>query len=123
MNQNTVDTLKLRFIIEDDYYEFEADAQHYRLQIVNAFKAFKARTGKPAGQLEVLHDVHGWQLVCIQHCYPIIRNPEALDFDVVALAIYDTIAQVNTWPAPDGAKSTKSQNPEGTKRGHLRIVK
>lgn len=118
-----MDTLRLRFVIEDNYYEFDADAQHYPLQIINAFKAFKAQTGVHAGQLEVLHDVHGWQLICIQNSYPVIRNPEALDFDVVALAICDTIAQVNTWPVPEGAKSRGTQNSEEVRRGHLRLVK
>lgn len=44
-----MDTLRLRFVIEDNYYEFDADAQHYPLQIINAFKAFKAQTGVTPG--------------------------------------------------------------------------
>lgn len=120
-----METFQLRFVGNDATHAFTARPGRFPLQFNDAFVAYTRKTGNTAGQLELFHVIHGWTLVCVDNSYPIIGNPLVLDYDRLVYAIYETIAEINTWPDPVEVveRQNNKEGEFGARRGgHLTLV-
>lgn len=97
----------LRLSCEPHTESFEATHSNLRLRLNHAFLALVRKSGKHSATLEVKHHYHGWHLVCIDHCYPIIKSPIALNYEVLCAGIHQTLANCNQWPTEEEKAARK----------------
>ncbi len=103
----TVFTLRLSC---DPYTEsFEATHSNLRVKLNQAFLALVRKSGKHSATLEVKHHYHGWHLVCIDHCYPIIKSPIVLNYAALCEGIHQTLATCNQWPTEEQKAAHKAR--------------
>ncbi len=102
-------TYQLRLSDETRDVTFYATDVTLRAQLNRAFIQLICGGGSRSAKLEVCHDYHGWHLVCVNHCYFIIKSPLNLDYPLLQQGIRETLSQCNEWPTDEQKAAHKAK--------------
>ncbi|GLS27267.1 hypothetical protein [Marinibactrum halimedae] len=107
--------MTLRLVSNDQYIEFSANSSCLRSRLNQAFIDLQLSGGGKSARLEMLHHIHGWELVCYNDAYMRINSPLTINYMRLLGGIYQTFFHLERLPT-DAERSEKRRQRQAKRR-------
>lgn len=112
----------LRLVNDSHHVCFHTTRPFLRVKLNDAFLRLMQNSHQATAELQVFHPRHGWNRVCADHVYIIVKNPLVLDYQFVHAGIVSTLDECDQWPteAEQAARRAKSRACEREQDAEIR---